>query len=104
MFSLASRYHDLPVATFPGAGGDPVRYVTRRFLPPVDGLTVLAVHVVSAADRLDRIAALRLGDPELFWRIVDANPVLHPGELTERPGRALLVALPTAVVGSPRGF
>jgi hypothetical protein len=104
VFSLASRYHDLPVATLTSTTGDPVRYVTRRFLPPVDSLTVLDVHVVGVDDRLDRIAALRVGDPELFWRVVDANPVLRPDQLTERPGRVLLIALPTAVVGNPRGF
>jgi hypothetical protein len=104
LFAITSRYQDLPVATIASADGTQIRYVTRRFLPAVADLTVLAVHIVGDADRLDRIAAQHLGDPELFWRVVDANPVLHPAELTLTRGRTLFVALPTAQVGTPRAF
>ena len=45
-------------------------------------------------DRLDNIAARYLGDPELFWRLCDANVALRPTELTETIGRRILITLP----------
>ena len=33
-------------------------------------------------DRLDVMAAQYLGDPELFWRICDANGAMRPEEFT----------------------
>jgi hypothetical protein len=105
MFAVTSRYSGLPVAAYQsGDGGAPIRYVTRRFLPAVETLTVIAREVVGIDDRLDRIAARQFADPEAFWRIPDANPVLHPAELTATPGRMLDIALPAALVGSPRDF
>jgi hypothetical protein len=105
MFEPTSRYQGLPVAAFqPLDGGDPIPYVTRRFLPAPDSLTAIGIHVVGADDRLDRIAATQLADPELFWRVADANPVLRPATLTAVPGRVLVIAFPTVLIGSPRGF
>ncbi|MGW3146146.1 hypothetical protein ACWDG1_15965 [Streptomyces sp. NPDC001177] len=105
MFTAASRYHGIEVARYePPGGGDPVPYVRRRLLPDPASLTSLGFHPVAEGDRLDRIAAAGLGDPELFWRIADANPVLDPEELTARPGRRLLLALSAAAAGSTRGF
>jgi len=113
MFTPTSRYQGLPLLEYRprtrsgcsrGTAGDPVPYVSRRFLPAVDTLSDVGMYVVGADDRLDRIAAARFGDPEAFWRVVDANPVLDPDELTQRQGRLLRIALPAALVGSPRGF
>ncbi|MEU6785316.1 LysM domain-containing protein [Nonomuraea angiospora] len=104
MFTATSRYQGIEIATHRPEGGEPIPYVRRRFLPDRRTLTVIAVHVVRDGDRLDRIAALQLNDPERFWQIADANPVLDPADLTARPGRRLDVALPTATTGSPHGF
>ncbi|MFJ3306450.1 LysM domain-containing protein [Streptomyces sp. NPDC086549] len=105
MFTAASRYHGIDVARYePPGGGDPIPYVRRRLLPDPGSLTPLGLHTVTEADRLDRIAAAAFGDPELFWRIADANPALDPEELTARPGRRLLIALSAAAAGSVRGF
>jgi len=43
-----------------------------------------------------------LGDPELFWRLCDANDTLHPQELTEAVGRRLSVPLPEGIPGGGR--
>ncbi len=90
MFLPSSRYYDLLRAIHVADGREQV-YVRRRFLPPVrtDGLE----HTVNQGDRLDNIAARTLGDPELFWRICDANEVLRPDELTEVVGRKLRIPL-----------
>jgi hypothetical protein len=54
---------------------------------------------VKEPDRLDNIAARYLGDPEQFWRICDANPILEPEEL-EVAGRRILITLPEGMPGA----
>ncbi len=100
-FTPSSRYYPIAVATLLDADGNPIRYVRRRFLPDPDALVQTAEYVVGPSDRLDRIAANVLQDPELFWRICDANPCLHPDELTADVGRRLRITLPHGVPGSP---
>jgi hypothetical protein len=105
MFAPSSRYAGLEVARHqPPGGGEEVPYVRRRLLPALDTLTVIGAHVVADEDRLDRVAAEHLADPERFWQVADANPVLDPAELTARPGRVLDIALPAATAGGARGF
>jgi hypothetical protein len=74
-----------------------VRFLTRRFPPQPDTLATLGEHVVVGGDRLDLIAAAGLGDPTQFWRICDANPVIHPEELTagDRIGSTIRIPVPT---------
>ena len=45
-------------------------------------------------DRLDNLAATYFGDPELFWRLGDANEAMAPDELTETIGSQLRITLP----------
>jgi nucleoid-associated protein YgaU len=105
MFTAASRYHGLDTARYePPGGGDPIAYLRRRLLPDPAALTAMGFHTVANGDRLDRIAAAVYGDPELFWRIADANPVLDPAELTAAVGRRLLIALSAEAAGSVHGF
>ena len=58
------------------------------------------LYSVVAGDRLDTIAAQLLGDPELFWRIADANGAMRPDELTETVGRKLRITLPAGIPGA----
>ncbi|WP_420456546.1 LysM domain-containing protein [Rubrivirga sp.] len=92
------RYADLAVATLvvtDGAGTREVRYVRRRFLPPpATEAETLAEHTVVAGDRLDVVTARYLGDPLQFWRVADANLVIHPTELTDEVGERIRIALP----------
>jgi nucleoid-associated protein YgaU len=66
-------------------------YVRRRFLPltRAEGLE----YTVTQGDRLDNITARTLGDPEVYWRICDANGVVRPSELTRDAGRVLRIPL-----------
>ena len=75
-------------------------YLRRRFLPPAGRLPLLVEHTVSQGDRLDNLAAQYLGDPELAWRICDANNVIHPREAADRPGESLRITLPEGMNGS----
>ncbi len=94
MFAPTSRYARIETATLELPGGRVIVYVRRRFLPDPDSMTILAEHVVSQGERLDNITARYLGDPEQFWRVCDANPVLRPNDLTGRIGRRLRIPLP----------
>ena len=94
MFGPTSRYYSIEVAEHRTPGGRVVRYVRRRFLPQPDELPLLVEVTVTEGDRLDRIAARTLGDPEGFWRVADANDALDPLDLTAEPGRVLRVPVP----------
>lgn len=100
-FVPTSRYHGLDTAQFVAPDGRAVVYVRRRFLPPPERLALLQEHEVSEGDRLDRITARYLGDPEQFWRVCDANRAMRPDELTEVVGRHLRITLPDGIPGTP---
>ncbi|MEE4279086.1 MAG: hypothetical protein V2I82_11520 [Halieaceae bacterium] len=91
-FGKTSRYLNTPVATRETADGVQLRYLRRRFLPQPEALP-LGYHTVVQDDRLDRIAAGSLGDPQLWWRIADSNLALDPDELTRDLGRSLTIAI-----------
>jgi hypothetical protein len=93
-----SRYYGCEITSHVADDGSVQQYLRRRFLPRADELHVLNEHVVKRGDRPDLISADHLGDPEQFWRVCDANPVLHPDELTvdERIGSAVRIPFPLA--------
>lgn len=96
-FPPTSRYHGIPVATLTLADGTVLPYLRRRFLPPVEGFAPLHEHRVVEGERPDHVAAQELGDPEAFWRLCDANGVMHPDELTATVGDTVLITLPDGV-------
>ena len=100
VFGPTSRYASLPVARIE-IDGETHLYVRRRFVPQPESLSVLGFHTVVQNERLDHIAARHLGDPELFWRIHDANRAIFPEELTATEGRRLAITLPEGVPGLP---
>lgn len=99
-FQPTSRYYSIETATYETADGSLVRYLRRRFLPPLDRFTPIQEHLVTEGDRLDNITARYLGDPEQFWRICDANPILRPEELEELE-RRIRITLPEGIPGTP---
>ena len=103
MIGPLSRYAPIEQVTLVLPDGREIRHLRRRFLPLPERLALLAEVEVGIDDRLDRIAASHLGDPELSWRVADGNRALHPDELTERPGRPLRVTLPEGIPGVPHG-
>jgi len=96
MLPKTSRYYGLPTLMYDTADGRTVAYLSRRFIPSTPPAIVLAEHVVTQGDRLDRITALYLGDPEQFWRVADVNNAMQPEELTADTaiGRRLSIPLP----------
>ncbi|HTK87512.1 MAG TPA: LysM domain-containing protein [Nitrospiraceae bacterium] len=100
VFPINSRYHGIEPAIFTTADGRPLVYVRRRFVPPSDRFALLQEHTIVQGDRLDSLAANYLGDPELFWRLCDANTAMRPEELTEIIGRILRITLPEGIPGT----
>lgn len=98
-FAPSSRYQSTPLATFVDAAGTEIVYLRRRFVPQTSSFALLRYHTVTAAERgrLDNVAATELGDPELFWRLCDANGALDPNELTQTPGALVRVTLPAGI-------
>lgn len=103
MFAVTSRYYSLEVLARIQPDGSVIRYAARRIIPDPGTLTDLSSYVVGPADRLDRIAATQLGDPQQAWRIADAARVLDEDELTATPGRILRITLPAELNGGLGG-
>ena len=100
LFSATSRYFGLDTETLTRSDGTIVIYLKRRFVPSPDLFQLLQEHTVTQGERLDNIAAKFLGDPELFWRIADANGAMRPEDLVQTVGRILRITLPQGITGS----
>ena len=94
-----SRYHGVEITTLEQSGEEPIAHLKRRFVPPPERFSVIREHIVVEGDRVDNLAAQYLGDPELYWRLCDANAVMHPEELTEVVGGKVAITLPEGVPG-----
>jgi hypothetical protein len=100
LFGATSRYYGLPVENLVLPNGTTIVYVTRRFVPAPERFQTLQYHTVTQGERLDNIAATYLGDPDLFWRLCDANRAMRPQDLTDTPGLTLRITLPAGITGS----
>ena len=99
-FPANSRYHSTPTSVLVAADGRAILHLRRRFVPAPERFALVSEHTVVQDDRLDRFAAEYLGDPELFWRLCDANGALRPEELVETIGRRLRITLPEDIPGA----
>ena len=98
-FPPNSRYHDIEIVRRKLADGIQRAWLARRLPPDPDSLSAIHEHQVADGDRLDNLAALLLGDPELFWQICDANRAMRPEALVEEIGRPLRITLPQGITG-----
>jgi hypothetical protein len=101
LFAANSRYVGIATSTLVAADGATIAYVQRRFLPQPGQLVQLQQSKVVQGDRLDVLAARYLGDPQLFWRICDANGAMRPQDLTATVGTVLRICLPAGIPGGP---
>jgi hypothetical protein len=92
-----SRYSGTPVASLELPDGTRVAYLRRRFVPPSERFTLLLEHIVKQGERIDRVAAQYLGDPEQFWRVCDANDAIEPNALTDTLGRTIRITMPEGI-------
>jgi hypothetical protein len=103
LFPATSRYHGLRTVVWNADSDRPVVYLRRRLVPHPERLATIGFHVVADRDRPDTIAAVQLGDPELFWRLCDANRAVFADELVAEIGRRLRVAAPEGTPGAETG-
>lgn len=94
IFPPTSRYFGVATATTRLADDREVAYLRRRFIPPPESMDEIGAVVVGGSDRLDLIAARVYGQPELHWRVADANRAFDPADLTAEPGTELRVTTP----------
>jgi hypothetical protein len=102
-FPANSRYYGTETAVYVAPDGRAIVYLRRRLVPHPETLAVFQEHVVAEGDRLDNVTAAYLGDPELFWRVADANRAMQPEALVAAIGRRLVIALPEGIPGTPNG-
>jgi nucleoid-associated protein YgaU len=81
-----------------GAEGlkDAVPYLARSILPLASTLKPQTSYTILAGDRLDNISAKLLGNPMLYWMLLEANNASDPATLCAVPGRKIIIP---AVVG-----
>jgi len=96
VFDSRSRYHELEDLHYVAHGQRTIVYKSRRFLSRDERRPAMWEAVVKDSDRPDLLAARTLQQPDLFWRVCDANDVMNPFELTERSGRRIRIHLPGA--------
>ena len=99
-FPENSRYYGVQVTTLELPGMESIAYLKRRLVPAPESYSIIREHTVVEGDRVDNLAAQYLGDPELYWRLCDANGVMRPDELTENVDDKVAVTLPEGVPGS----
>lgn len=97
LFPPNSRYYGIDTAVLTTPTGETIVHLRRRFIPPPERFALLQEHTVSQGERPDTITAAYLGDPELFWRLCDANATLRPEELTEQAGQVVRITLPEGI-------
>jgi hypothetical protein len=90
LFARGSRYQSVPDAVHVDGAGREIAYKRLRIIPTARGVIT---HAVVREDRLDLIAHRYFGDPEQFWRIVDANDGMMPPALLTELGRRLVIPL-----------
>src|SRR6478672_1214838 len=89
-FPPTSRYSGTGVNAYdPGDGSVPIPYLRRRLCPRPEVFALLYEVAVVEGDRRDLLGAQHVGDPELWWRLADANGALDPRQLTAVVGRRL---------------
>jgi hypothetical protein len=98
-FSETSRYRGLTLLAVRDREGREIVYVARRWVPAPEAFADVARYQVRDGDRIDNIAAAQFGDPDLYWRLADANRALAPAELTARIGRWLRITMPEGIAG-----
>jgi len=101
MFPANSRYQNVATTTYTTPAGKSIVYLERRFIPTPDQFATIQLYVVKQGDRIDNIASATIGDPELYWRLCDANLAMRPADLTDTLGRSLRITLPQGIPATP---
>ena len=94
-----SRFADLPLVDAVAPDGSRRAVIALRVPRPRDAAPA-GRHVLLAGEELDLLARDLLGDEDLWWRLLDANPLVHPFDL--EPGDVLEIPAPGAATRATR--
>jgi hypothetical protein len=100
--SRGTRFADLPVLEVGGPDGEPRQVLGLRLAH--GGPTGPGVHQVVQGEGPDLIALRHLGDAQLWWRILDVNPLVYPLDLAPGDVLALPAAGPVTRANRARSF
>jgi hypothetical protein len=92
-----SRYYGLTIRERTNAAGVTENFVARRIIPATERYRALDRHRADGDERIENLSADYLGDPELYWRICDANGDEDPGLATQPISRLITIPLPLEV-------
>ncbi|WP_447761939.1 baseplate wedge protein 53 [Sphingopyxis panaciterrae] len=92
-----SRYRGLPIRTVENPDGTQTEFIGRRIIPALSRYRALTHYRTAGDERIDTIAAEGFGDPELYWRICDANGDADPATATTPAGRLVVIPLPLEI-------
>jgi hypothetical protein len=81
--------------------GVSVQYLGRSLLPLPSAIQRQSSYTVQAGDRIDNVSARLLGDPLLYWMLMEANGASDPGLLCAVPGRKIIVPSIVGLGSSP---
>jgi len=81
--------------------GDSLKYLGRSLLPLPGTIPRQSSYTVQAGDRIDNVAARLLGDPLLYWMLMEANGASDPALLCAVPGSKIIVPSVVGIGGSP---
>ncbi len=93
-FPPNSRYAGVAQSELTLPDGTTQRYLARRLIPQMTRYQALDRHRAEGGERIDALAAQSYGDPELYWRICDANGDADPGTAAGPEGRLIVIPLP----------
>jgi hypothetical protein len=94
-----SRFADLPLYEVAGSDGGMRRVIGLRVPRPALGAPI-GRRMLREGEGVDLVAQELLGDEALWWRILDANPLVHPFDL--RPGDTLAIPPPGTATRATR--
>ena len=97
IFPINSRYRGVALRSRTLADGTTRNFVGRRIIPATSRYRALDRHRTIDNERIDGVAANAFGDPELYWRICDANGEAEPADATTPAGRLLVIPLPLEI-------
>ncbi|MGH2933882.1 MAG: hypothetical protein ACRDL2_05125 [Gaiellaceae bacterium] len=94
-----SRFADLPLYEATASDGSTRHVIGLRVPRPALGAPI-GRRMLREGEGIDLVAQELLGDEALWWRILDANPLVHPFDL--RPGDTLVIPPPGTATRATR--
>lgn len=97
IYAPNSRYRWMPMRIVESSDGTRTEFVGRRIIPARSRYRALTHYRTAGDERIDTIAAEVFNDPELYWRICDANGDADPAIATTPAGRLVVIPLPLEI-------